>query len=65
MPSGSLPVYSCDTEEQARQLLVASCGTNQRGEFVATELVGEQSLENLAAFSDRLHVMAQRLGLAQ
>lgn len=36
-------------------LLVMSCPTNLDGEFVAPELAEEQTLENLYAFSDRLH----------
>lgn len=54
VPRGSLPVFSVDTEEEARRLLVAACPTNLKGEFVAAELVHEQTLENLEAFSDRL-----------
>jgi hypothetical protein len=51
---GFLPVFSVDTEEEARELLVFACGTNIEGEFVARELVQEQTLEALTAFSDRL-----------
>lgn len=51
---GCLPVFSTDTEEDARRLLVAACSTNLDGEFVARELAEEQTLENLRAFSDRL-----------
>ena len=54
LPDGHLPVFSVDTEEQAHELLVATCDTNLDGEFVARELVDDQSLENLQAFSDRL-----------
>lgn len=63
VPDGSLPVFSVDTEKQARTLLVAACSTNMQGEFVATELVTDQSLENLDAFSDRLAEMAERINL--
>jgi len=61
-PKGFLPVYSVDTEEEARQLLVVTCGTNVDGEFVARELVHEQTLDNLYAFGARLkhvHEMIQ------
>ncbi len=54
VPEGSLPVYSVDTVEEARSLLVLSCQTNIRGDFVAQELVMNQTLENLKAFGDRL-----------
>ena len=49
------PVYSVDTEEEARDLLVLACALNGRGEFIAEELVMEQTLENVDAFGDRLH----------
>lgn len=52
--NGFLPVYSVDTEEEAKDLLIMACSTNQRGEFVATELVMRQTLENLKAFGTRL-----------
>ena len=54
MPDGSLPVFSTDTEEEARNLLTMACGTTVEGEFFAKELVQEQTLDNLFAFSDRL-----------
>lgn len=59
---GFLPVYSVDTEQEARSLLVLSCSTNLKGEFLADELVREQTLENLDAFGNRLernHKMMQ------
>lgn len=54
VPDGSLPVYSLDTEEEARQLIVLTCGTTMTGEHYARELAHEQTLPNLRAFSDRL-----------
>lgn len=53
---GSLPVYSVADEKEAKDLLVLACPTNSNGEFVAPELVEEQTLENLERFSDRLHL---------
>lgn len=47
-------MFSVDTEEEAHTLLVRTCSTNVRGEFVAEELAGEQTIENLFAFGDRL-----------
>lgn len=64
VPEGSLPVYSTDTEEQARQLIVATCPLSWSGEYVAPELVREQTIENLFAFGDRLAAMAESLGIA-
>lgn len=53
-PRGFLPVYSVDTEEEAQKLLVLTCGRNAEGDFVARELVEEQTMENLLAFGERL-----------
>ena len=41
-------------KRKAVALLTRACPTNIRGEFVAPELVEEQTLENLYAFGDRL-----------
>lgn len=49
-----MPVYSVDTEEEARKLLVTACETNIEGEFIARELVQSRTLESLAAFGKRL-----------
>ena len=61
MPEGFLPVFSVDTEEQAKRLLVLTCSRNFAHEFEARELLAEQTLENLAAFSDRLQQAYDRL----
>lgn len=55
LPRGHLPVYSVGDEEEADRLLIMTCPTNLRGEYIAPELAREQTLENLQAFSDRLH----------
>jgi hypothetical protein len=54
MDEGFLPVFSVDTEEDAEALLILACPRNMDGEFVARELVQEQTLDNLQAFSDKL-----------
>ena len=51
---GMLPVFSVGSEDEARRLLVATCPTNEAGEFIAPELAREQTLENLDAFGQRL-----------
>ncbi len=51
---GFLPVFSVADEAEARMLLLRACETNIRGEYVARELVHEQSLPNLYAFGERL-----------
>ena len=63
VPDGHLPVFSTDTEEQARRLLIAACGTNIKREFIAKELAQEQTLVNLQAFSERLALTAERINL--
>lgn len=59
-PRGFLPVFSVSDEEEAKALLVMACGRNLDGEFVAKELVEDQTLENLQAFGDRLKEMHDR-----
>lgn len=54
MPEGSLPVFSVDTEDEAKMLLVMTCPKNMSGQFVARQLATKQTLDNLAAFSDQL-----------
>ena len=57
VPEGSIPVFSVDTEEEAKSLLTLACPTrfiDGVTEYVAPELATEQTLENLEAFSDRL-----------
>lgn len=51
---GFLPVYSVDTEDEARRLLAFACSTNIQGDYVARELAEEQTIENLMAFGERL-----------
>lgn len=54
VPKGFLPVFSVDTEDEAKKLLVLTCPRNAEMDFFARELVAEQTLDNLATFSDRL-----------
>ena len=49
-----MPVFSVDTDKEARALLTLCCRTDYDGQFIASELAEEQTLENLQAFSDRL-----------
>ena len=63
--NGSLPVFSVADEEEARDLLTLVCPTNLKGQYVAQELVQEQTLENLEKFSDKLalrHKLLQQHG---
>lgn len=54
IPKGYLPAFSVDTEEEAQRLLTETCPTNRNGQFVAPELVEEQTLEHLYEFGRRL-----------
>lgn len=54
-------MYSVADDEEARHLLVLACSTNRKGQFIADELAREQTLENLEAFSDRLHVAHEHM----
>lgn len=47
-------MYSVDTEEEARALITLACETNAAGEYIARELIEEQTLDNLIAFGERL-----------
>ncbi len=48
-------MYSVGTEKEAQDLLVLACSTNYKGEFIAKELMHEQTVDNLDAFGDRLN----------
>lgn len=61
VPKGFLPVFGCDTEEQAKTLITAACGRTLNGEHFARELTESQTIENLAAFSDRLEMYWDRI----
>ena len=52
---GFLPVMSVETEEEAQRLLTLGCQTNYNGEYIARELVDEQTMDNLNAFGERLN----------
>lgn len=47
-------MFSVGDEEEAESLIVLSCPRNAKGQYIAPELVEEQTLENLERFSDRL-----------
>ena len=53
VPAGFLPVFSVNTEEEARRLIVMTCPMDGAGNYYARELVDEQTLENLERFSDK------------
>lgn len=54
VPEGALPVFSVETEEEAKRLIVMTCPTDHAGRHYARELAVEQTLANLYAFGDRL-----------
>jgi hypothetical protein len=47
-------VFSVDTEEEAKTLIVLACPRDVEGNYYARELVVEQNLANLRKFSDKL-----------
>jgi hypothetical protein len=47
-------VFSVDTEEEAKRLIILTCPCGDDGNYYARELVEEQTLENLEMFSDKL-----------
>lgn len=53
-PKGFLPVFSVDTEAEAKELILLCCPKDAAGNFYARELTVEQNIENLAAFGDKL-----------
>lgn len=63
LPKGMLPVYSVGDEEEARELLDATCpkNGNRPDEWVSPELSREQTLERLDSFGDRLDRQHRRM----
>lgn len=47
-------MFSTDTEEEARSLIVLTCPVDGGGNHYARELAQEQTLDNLQRFSDKL-----------
>ena len=52
-PPGMLPVYSVGGMDEAKMIRTLACELGYGGEYVAPELVAEQSLENLDQFGER------------
>ena len=59
-PPGSLPVFTTKTLEASKTLVQLACGTNLKGQYIATELAEEQNMKNLQAFSDRLNQIYEK-----
>lgn len=58
-------MFSADTEEDAKTLIVMTCTMGPDGNYYARELIAEQNLENLQKFNDKLalayeHLMKRR-----
>ena len=47
-------MFSVDTEEEAKSLIVIACPRDAEGNYYARELAQEQTLRNLRKFSDKL-----------
>jgi hypothetical protein len=54
IPRGRLPVFSVADQEEAEALIVLTCPRDDSGNYYARELVEEQTIENLEAFSTKL-----------
>lgn len=54
LPPGRLPVFSVDTEEEAKHLIALACPMSYDRKYYAQELAEEQTIPNLRKFSDRL-----------
>jgi len=70
-PQGFLPVYSTDTKEEAKQIVVLACPTNYDGDYVAPEVAGttgDERISQFVAFGKRLEqihkmIMEKKHGL--
>ena len=60
-----MPVFAVCCEDRAKYVIVAACEMNYEGEYVARELIQEQTLENLEAFSTRLDQTHDRIGTCE
>lgn len=61
IPKGRLPIFSVDTEEEAKTIIIMTCKRDMKGNYYAPELAEEQTLERLYAFGDRLRAAYARL----
>jgi len=53
-PDGFLPVFSVDTDEEARKLIVATCSRDADGNYYSHDLAAEQSLERLNYLGEKM-----------
>lgn len=60
-PEGFLPVFSVDTEAQAKKLLIGACSRDEEGNYYSPLLARGQTLENLQTFSDRLLMIYEHI----
>lgn len=61
-PRGFLPIFSVNTEDEARRLLVLTCPRTDDGQaHFAPELREKQTLRNLYAFGARLRAGYARI----
>lgn len=54
VPNGSLPIFSVDTEEEARSLVVAACPRGYDGKYYSRELIANRTLETLYVFGEKI-----------
>ena len=53
-PDGFLPVFSTNTEDEARQVIVGTCSRGLDGEYYSHDLAQDQTLENLECLGDKM-----------
>lgn len=63
-PPGFLPIFSVNTEAEARALLTLACPmTDDGAAYFVPELAAHQTLDNLYAFGERLRgIYVDRMG---
>lgn len=60
-PSGFLPVFSVDDEEEARAVIVATCSRGDDGNYYSHDLAREQSVEALERLGEKMAAALKRI----
>lgn len=53
-PEGFLPIFSVNTEVEAKRLIAATCSLGLDGSYYSTEMARDQSLDQFARFGQKL-----------
>lgn len=54
MPDGALPVFSVDTEEEAKLLIISTCPKDYEGNYYSRELAANRTIPTLFAFGEKI-----------